>query len=218
MEALPAHIVDLPKGFTKHQEALTDDLKGCIKDILSLQALYESKDPETCNFTLLDRWQASIESRLVFLQDSTAQAGVISECCRLAAYICCYSVYTEVWSNSFIPMKLAERLLMHLKKTLTQAVWHERRDIFLWLVFVCTSTIHAAETHYYAVRGEHEVFMRQLAASIEEWDNKHYSVRSVLGEYIYVGDWLQRRLSNKLWLAIEVGLHVATHGSSQYWG
>lgn len=217
MEAIPTRHVAVPNGFITHQDVIADDLQDCIKDILLLQAMYESRDPEICNFTLLDKWQASIESRLVFLTKSSTKFGVVSEGCRLAAYICCYSIYTEIWRNSFIPMKLAERLLMHLSKTMSYSIWLRRRDVFLWLAFVCTSIIQGSEANYYTAtaKNAHEVFMRQLSTSAKSWANRRCSINSALSEYIYVSNWLQLRLSNKLWLAIEVGLHVDAQESFQ---
>ena len=192
---------------------LVDDLQDCIKWVVSLQELYDSKDPKTCNFTLLDKWQASIESRLVFLTDACIQSGPISECCRLAAYICCYTIYTEVWRSSFIPLKQAERLLKHLSETMNNSVWTLRRDIYLWLVFVCTSTIQQAELYHQTIRDPYQALMRQLSVSVKDWDSGGRFLNRALEGFIYVDDWLQRRFQNREWLAIEVGIRSASQQS-----
>ncbi|CAO2649297.1 Nn.00g066820.m01.CDS01 [Neocucurbitaria sp. VM-36] len=215
VETLPTQMSKLPDGFAAHKDMLVDDLQDCIKWVISLQELYESKDPKTCNFTLLDKWQASIESRLVFLTDACIRSGPISECCRLAAYICCYTIYTEVWRNSFIPLKQAERLLKHLSDTMNSSLWTLRRDIYLWLVFVCTSTIQRAEMYHQPIMDPYQAMMRQLSVSVKDWDSGERFLNRALEHFIYVDDWLQRRFQNREWLAMEVGLRSTTQQSQQ---
>jgi hypothetical protein len=206
-------IKELPNGFLAHQDVLVDDLRDCIKCIVTLHALYESRDPGTCTFTLLDQWQASIESRLVFLADSCLQFGIVSECCRLAAYICCYSIYTEVWKNSFIPEKQAGKLLRLLSETLHHPVWTSRRDLFLWLVFVCTSSFLEVDACDQAMKNQLEELMRSLSVSVNDWTKDGCSIDKALDAFLYVDEWLQRRFSNRRWLAIEIAFRCATDQS-----
>jgi hypothetical protein len=185
---------ELSPSFIVHRDVLGDDLMGCIRDIITFQATYDTGD---CNFTSLDKWQASIESRLVFLTSPCHQFGVISECCRLAAYICCYSIYTEIWKSSSIPLKQAEMLIKRLSESQSYSIWGTRRDLFLWLVLVCTSIIQGSETSSQSVRQQQENFIGHLCNIIVDWDVDDKCLKRALESFIYVGDWVQCRCSNR---------------------
>lgn len=193
----------LPIGFTIHKEELIEKLQDCIMDIVSFQKLYEHRDPGASHFALLDRWQASIESRLIDITIPCINFGIVSESCRVAAYICCYSTYMEVWSSSFIPMKLTEKLLKYLSQRMTDPIWNSRRDLFLWCVFVCTCTIQGTDASYQNIREQHETLLKDLLVGFDSLKIDESVLDKALGTFMYVGDWIQRRLLNKQWLDLE---------------
>lgn len=197
---------ELPLGFVAYQQVLNEDLIDCIRDIVSLQATYGNHYTESCNFAILDKRQASIESRLVSLADESQEAGVIAECCRLAAYICCYSVYTDIWKSSLIPLKQAEKLIKHLDTSFSYPVWSGCRDMFLWLTLVCTAVVQNAECGSHSVKRQYEDFMRRIAGGVESWENQDQCLQYALERFIYVDNWVARRFSNSLWLLLEIAL------------
>jgi hypothetical protein len=108
----------LPPAFEAHLNLLPDKLLSIVEDIQSLRAFVEPSQSYGTGYlsvSQIDNMQASIESRLFFLQDETEARGPVAECCRLATYICCYALFTEIWNGSIIPMRLSakpEKLLL----------------------------------------------------------------------------------------------------------
>ena len=125
----------LPPGFGASSDLLTEELVVVLEDLQALKTSLGSADCQLSAFEI-HRVQASIESRLFFLRPYAEATGPVTECCRLATYICSYCIFTDLWDGSFIPHKLAKSLGELLLGIYQDACWASHFDLLLWMLFI----------------------------------------------------------------------------------
>lgn len=77
--------------------------------------------------------QADLEGRLHGLRERTSDDMQIS--CIIAAFMCVYAFWTDIWSSALIPRVLSAQLLYHVRR------WHRssyqcQDDIFTWALYI----------------------------------------------------------------------------------
>jgi hypothetical protein len=105
----------LPSGFQAQSHLLSEGFVEILKDICALQcirdsALFDKED--VVSMAHIDNHQASIQSRLVDLPDFSLSP--ISDCCKIAAYLCSTMLRCKIWRTSTIPVRSSRRLLAAL--------------------------------------------------------------------------------------------------------
>ena len=140
--------IQLASGFERIREILSVDIESVLEDLQSVSRdvcdyLDIHEDMQMLTKIRLDDQQAWIESRLVDLQPEARKLGLITECIRLAAFVCTYFLDVSSWSSNFVPSHLSKHLLLHLQETLTFCFWDTHIDLLLWLV---TMGFYAAPT------------------------------------------------------------------------
>ena len=209
-EILPKMAKRIPIGFAMHRKVLPDDLMDCIEDIVELQSQtnhYASNDFH------IDDMQASIESRLAFQGRACRTFGVVAECCRLAAYICCYVSFMETWANSFIPSRLSAMLLKLLSNSLGTSVWSLRHNLLLWLAFVGSRIADIDKGHVDDLRAQYGRLLVRIREEASSWQGVGTCgnpLRSALRDFVYCRNWLPWRMNTREWFVLEMFLDAPT--------
>ena len=137
---LLSSIFQLPTGFELYKNVLGNDFSEVVKDIKALQTMREGIDTnwgDPVSIMHLDNQQASIESRLYELGKSpTRLVNPALYCSNHAAYLCTYSLFTEVWASAMIPTRLTCDLLETLRASDVEVLMLEYIDLFTWII--CT--------------------------------------------------------------------------------
>lgn len=188
----------LPPGFQVNFHVLNDELLSTIEDIQALQAsiqLSQSGERKPLSISQIDNIQASIESRLCSLQYTTQNLGPIQECCRLAAYICCYALFTEVWNSHTILNQLSTQLRGLLCQTYMQSCWNDCVDLLLWVLFIGGSFAEPAplRSGYVQMLNESGFFV-QRGVACDAWEE----VEEILRMFIW-SDKVFRRRCKSFW-------------------
>ena len=97
----------IPSGFLSHQELLPGELLLALSDLEALKESVQGPKSEHPSSFDIHRIQASIESRLVSVQGVTRHFGAAAEAVRLAAYVCTYCVFTDIWEVSRFNAKIS---------------------------------------------------------------------------------------------------------------
>lgn len=93
----------LPPGFQKRLHLLTSDFVEVLKDVHALQCIRDHAhfgEEDTMSMAQIDNHQASIQSRLAGLQNSSS----FLDCCHLSAYLCSTMLRCKVWRASVTPV------------------------------------------------------------------------------------------------------------------
>lgn len=193
----------LPYGFAFHRDVIHHDLFPCIERIRDLQTSMATGAVEPIK---VDNVRASIISRLVFLQPACQAFGPISEGCRIAAYLVCYTCIKGPGKSSFVSLRLSHSLGSILDDTDCSEAWAYRRDLLLWLVFVGAS---ASRTERWSVSpGDslYEGIMARLLRNARNWVEQEEGtlifLTAVQG-YIYEQDWINKRHLIPHWTDLE---------------
>lgn len=126
-------------GFTARGLVLSDEFKEIIKDLHALQRVrdvYEISRADAVMIHQIDNRQASIESRLFECMARRGPSSLLQECCILAAYLCTYNLYTEIWQGSVIPSHCSEKLLRKLRELADEASWVGYEALRIWFVMI----------------------------------------------------------------------------------
>lgn len=75
--------------------------------------------------------QADLEGRLHELRQSTSDDMVVS--CIIAAFLCVYAFWTDVWNSALIPRCLSRQLLHHVRRWQVDEPLHDQ-DLLFWLL------------------------------------------------------------------------------------
>jgi hypothetical protein len=129
----------LPPGFVGYSDILPGKLLTIIEDIQSFLILRESTQALTGDLLSdidIDNLQASIESRLHTLREQLVEDDYISECCIIAAYLCTYVLYTNIWEGHIIPSHCSSQLLRLLQKRGAVSKWIGREALLAWLIYI----------------------------------------------------------------------------------
>jgi hypothetical protein len=105
-----ASLFQLPPGFQALQHLFTDDFVEILEDIHALQYIRDYGqfwDDQPVSNAVINNHQASIQSRLANLVDSSP----VVKCCNLAAFLCASMLCCVIWCASVIPVRCPHRLL-----------------------------------------------------------------------------------------------------------
>ncbi|OAP61400.1 hypothetical protein AYL99_03603 [Fonsecaea erecta] len=202
--SLPA----LPLGFVLHEEVISGVVQLCIRNLLYLQELIAAG---TADHQKIEGLQISIQSRLVFHEEGCKKVGLIAECCRLAVYIVCYMTNTPTWTSAFVPLRLAEKLLSHLDKSLGTELWRYRRDLFLWLLLVGMSVSKGRNCFATELASRYQEFIDKAIEDVQRWDefkDGPKALHNVVKQFIYVQDWVAKRHLISRWTDLEMGVFL----------
>ncbi|KAE9370938.1 putative N-ethylmaleimide reductase [Stipitochalara longipes BDJ] len=125
----------LPPGFQAQSDLLGEEFVEVLKDVYALRCIRESNlfsSDDVISMMHIDNHQASIQSRLVRLPSGSS----VSECCRLAAYLCSVMLRCKVWPASTIPSHLSFQLLCKLQQANDDLVWDDRPGLLAWLLHI----------------------------------------------------------------------------------
>jgi hypothetical protein len=128
----------LPAGFAPCGDMLSNELIEALEDIHALQLLRnvaEFNPPDAVTVHQLDNQQAWIESRLhqCYCAADPSNYALIS--CIIAAYLCTYSLFSEVWAGRWIPSHCSSRLLRSLQQAENGDCWVGHEELLVWLLF-----------------------------------------------------------------------------------
>lgn len=84
----------------------------------------------------LDNQQAWIESRLYYCYHAADQTHIQLVSCIIAAYLCTYTLFADVWGGELIPAYSACQLLRTLQFAEHGECWMGHEDLFVWLLMV----------------------------------------------------------------------------------
>ena len=87
----------IPSGFLSHEDILPGELLLVLSDLEALKISVQGPKSEHPSSFDIHRIQASLESRLVHIQGVARRFGAAAEAVRLAAYVCTYCVFTDIW-------------------------------------------------------------------------------------------------------------------------
>ena len=211
----------LPIGFVRHSHALPCELLECVPDIVELQGLLRMRavahSPHYAIYHRLENMQASIESRLELQGQSCKQLGVVTEAVRLALFMCCYCSWIEIWNDSLIPCRLAEKLINLLEPTplfstrQSDSVWLQHMDILLWLLLTTASVVKMDQGHVEGLKSRQRRLCMSARTSLKDCvvpDLKHL-LQSALQDFIYCNGWLTQRCSIKEWSDLEKTINAS---------
>jgi hypothetical protein len=129
-----------PFGFATISHLLTPELAELLEDIHAFQIMRDTPDfyvNDPASLLRLDNQQAWAESRLYNFRKALGPSDYVLECCLIAAYICTYFMYTDMWGGSLIPGRCSSQLLRRLEQIdLFETQWVGHNDLLLWLVCI----------------------------------------------------------------------------------
>jgi hypothetical protein len=203
-----------PPGISAHWDVIPDNLLACYGDIVDLDAAVTDRQHPSHS---IDDIQASIESRLANLAELCKDFNVAAECARLAAYICCYTVYVEIWKNFLIPCRCSSLLLDALVSSFDDSIWIKRRDLQLWFVLVGSCTARLDHGHLRELKSGYSTLVMRLVATVSTWPQAELSLQSALKDFIYTEVWIQHRQANREWsqLVTYIGAFTAVNHKSE---
>ena len=193
----------LPLGFALHQELISDDVLLCIRTILVTQ---DSVVQARYDTTTIEEVQAGIEARLVFQEQCCQDLGPIAECCRIAVYIVNYMSNSQTWKSTFVPLRLAEKLLNYLERTKKTDKWVYRRDLLLWLALVGASTGRGRNCFATALARRYQGFIEAMRADVKNWTdlwNGPKVLHNTMKSFIYANEWVAERHIIPGWRGLE---------------
>ncbi|EEU37888.1 uncharacterized protein NECHADRAFT_97992 [Fusarium vanettenii 77-13-4] len=125
----------LPPGFQALSHMFEKEFIEILKDVHGLKCIRDNSRigrGDVVGMARIDNHQASIQSRLAGIQTHSP----ISECCRLAAYLCSTSLRCKIWPASTIPSHLSSQLLYKLQEVIDDPVWDDCPDFLAWLLHI----------------------------------------------------------------------------------
>jgi len=223
-ESCPELGLALPIGFVRHSHALPFEVLECVPDIVEFQGNLRIRatahSAHFANDQRLDFMQASIESRLTFQGRIYRQQGVVAEAVRLALFMCCYCSWMEIWNDSLIPCRLADRLFDLLESTQLfstrqsdNVVWLPRMDVLLWLLWIGASVVELDQGYVDGLKSkQHRLYMYALT-SLDECNSVNLKslVHNALQDFIYTDGWRTHRCPSKDWFDLELAINARTN-------
>ncbi|KAF2098962.1 hypothetical protein NA57DRAFT_66183 [Rhizodiscina lignyota] len=126
----------LPAGFGIHSELFPEELIEILEDIHALQQIRSLTDMhgDAVSVQQLDNQQAWIESRLYYCYRATDRTDFVLLGCVMAAYLCTYMLFAEIWGGQWIPSFCSSQLLRALQLTENSSYWDGHEDLLVWLL------------------------------------------------------------------------------------
>lgn len=170
-------IYTFPPGFSVIRHLMSEGLITTFEDILGLQLLREHADgPEPWDvvaFMHIDNAQAWIESRL--WQRTPSERTTLLDCCRLAAYLCTFWLFVEIWGGvtSSVSTHVSTQLAQKLQQASDWPVcldWEGRHELLAWVLFVggCFSPNSLLRSEYTALL--HGTYSDILQPWFRDWE------------------------------------------------
>ena len=215
---------ELPVGLLRHQMLIPDELLDCLQDIVELQSMMKDQLYQR-DHMLLDDMQASIESRLSFVGPECRLLGDMAEMIRLAAFICCYCCWTDMWDSNVIPSKVAKLLLRKLQSSIgtseleassAEAVnkgWRNRGDLLLWLVFV-GAMVSQGNEFVAGLRKGYGKLIEQISQWVSGPGNEQMwsleTLHAIRADFLYCDGWMEKRSQLREWFVLEVSFGLVS--------
>jgi hypothetical protein len=129
-----------PLGFMTVSHLLSPEIEELFEDIHAFQIMRDSPDfqfNDPASLIRLDNQQAWAESRLYNFRKALGHSDYMLECSLIAAYICTYFMYTDMWGGSLIPGRCSSQLFQRLQQNdLFETQWVGHEDLLLWLLCI----------------------------------------------------------------------------------
>jgi hypothetical protein len=150
--------------------------------------------------------QARIEARLVIQEKDCKELGPVAESCRVAVYIVSYMSNSTSWKSAFVPLRLAEKLLNYLGRTVSTDTWRYRRDLFLWLLLVGASVGRGKNCFATELANGFQDLIARVTEDIRNWTdlrNGPKALQNLIKRFIYAEDWIAQRHLLPSWNGLE---------------
>ncbi|KIW00265.1 uncharacterized protein PV09_08155 [Verruconis gallopava] len=186
----------LPPGFGKRSYMFSEPFIEVIEDIHGLQCIRDVARFTQCDVTqmaFLNNHIASIHSRLMMLSG----LGQVTECCRLAAYLCSAMLCCTVWCALVIPPHISRQLLYQLRESRSNPLWDEHKDLLVWLLYTggALSPEDVARSEYVELLRENNV--SRFGGQFESWPE----LLQTLEQFIWPKEAFTSRV-RELWTAV----------------
>lgn len=164
----------LPLGFEPFTHMFTDELIEALEDVHALQqlrTLSEFNPPDAIAIRHLDNQQAWIESRLYQCYRASDQTDHVVISVILAAYLCTYSLFSEVWTGQWIPSHCSSQLLRSIQHTGHGDYWKGNEELLVWLLMAGGAFAQPglARSEYAVIL--HRNYHDGLAHLLSSWDD-----------------------------------------------
>lgn len=128
---------NVPHGFVSRSSRLGKDFMRLISHVAALyhpQVQELKANSHNAELEKLNNTQADLEGQLHELRQRTSDNMVIA--CIIAAFLCVYAFWTDIWNSALIPREMSKQMLYHIRR------WQENESIqydddpSFWLVHV----------------------------------------------------------------------------------
>lgn len=166
----------IPSGFASRGDVLGPQFIGITGDICALQQQVggeQESSLDTSQLERLDSQQAWIESRLEQMRHQ--RENPLLRCCVLAALLCAYGLFTDIWGGDILASRLSARLLDEIHAMDTWSGWQDHADLLLWLLNIgTTSTFDDTVRRAYErlCNERHRALLRPISRSWDELDTQ----------------------------------------------
>jgi hypothetical protein len=138
-DPLLSSLYTLPQGFMTKSALLGEETTALFEDIRALQVMRDSLDfhyDDPASILYFDNQQAWTESRLYNCRKALSQSDYVLDCCLIAAYLCTYVMFTDIWGGSLIPGHCSSQLLRRLQQKELDNQWIGNKDLLFWLLCI----------------------------------------------------------------------------------
>jgi hypothetical protein len=173
----------LPAGFLGKSALLTGEAVTIFEDIHALQLCRDSSEfrcKDAISILNIDNQQAWIESRIYSLRQTLSSSDYILDCCLIAAYLCTYAMFTDIWDSRLIPSHCSSQLLRKLQLSESSLEWIGHEDLLLWLLCMGGALVspRVIATEYAVLLNG--TFGVQLRPLIDSWSNLESCLRQFI--------------------------------------
>jgi hypothetical protein len=157
-----------------------------LEDMRALQVMRDSTNSfssDTFSSFHIDNQQAWIESRLYWCKKTASGEDELVDCCVLAAYLCTYVLYAEIWDSSMIPSHCSAQLLkiLHVSMDRPADVWHGNHDLLLWILVIGAAFVPRGPT----TNGYHRLLAGIFRGPREPLIGSWQQVETTLSQFIW---------------------------------
>lgn len=169
-----------PGGFICRSSRLGDEFLRLISDVAALyhpRIQWLKVNAQSGELEKLCNTQADLEGRLHELRQSTSDDMVIS--CIIAAFLCVYAFWTDIWDSALIPRELSKQMLHHIRSWQENDRQHDDGLLF-WLANV--GKAFAVDPH---VRHGLDEMMRRDGGAIADLPIGGVQANGILHEFVW---------------------------------
>ncbi len=125
----------LPPGLERVSSLFSAEIITVLEDLNGFRFLRESGGWNLSSLELLtyiDNAQVWNESRIFNIQkQANGSLNPAVDCCLTGAYICSYSLFSEIWAGTFITSRLSTHLLHQLNESVFRFTGEHENNVFL---------------------------------------------------------------------------------------